>query len=87
MVVERFSPGSIPGIYRRLRDEGRTLPEGLSYVDSWIEVGLGRCFQLMESDDAGLIQQWLLDWSGMFEVEVVPVIPSKEMQSLVQPYL
>ncbi len=87
MVVERFSPGSIPGIYRRLRDEGRTLPEGLSYVDSWIEVGLGRCFQLMESDDAGLIQQWLLDWNGMFEVEVVPVIPSKEMQSLVQPYL
>ena len=87
MVVERFSPGSIPGIYRRLRDEGRTLPEGLSYVDSWIEVGLGRCFQLMESDDAGLIQQWLLDWNGMFEVEVVPVIPSREMQSLVQPYL
>ena len=87
MVVERFSPGSIPGIYRRLRDEGRTLPEGLSYVDSWIEVGLGRCFQLMESDDAGLIQRWLLDWNGMFEVEVVPVIPSREMQSLVQPYL
>ena len=87
MVVERFSPGSIPGIYRRLRDEGRTLPEGLSYVDSWIEVGLGRCFQLMESNDAGLIQQWLLDWNGMFEVEVVPVIPSREMQSLVQPYL
>jgi hypothetical protein len=87
MVVERFSPGSVPGIYRRLRDEGRSLPEGLTYVDSWIEVGLGRCFQLMECADARLLQEWLLDWNGMFEVEVVPVVPSKEMQALVQPFL
>lgn len=87
MVVERFSPGSVPGIYRRLRDEGRSLPEGLRYVDSWIEVGMGRCFQLMECEDARPLQQWLLDWNGMFEVEVVPVVPSKEMQALVQPFL
>ncbi len=87
MVVERFSAGSVPGIYRRLRDEGRSLPEGLTYVDSWIEVGLGRCFQLMECADARLLQEWLLDWNGMFEVEVVPVVPSKEMQALVQPFL
>jgi hypothetical protein len=87
MVVEQFTPGSVPSIYRRLRDEGRSLPEGLTYVDSWIEVGLGRCFQLMECADARLLQQWLLDWNGMFEVEVVPVVPSKEMQTLVQPYL
>jgi hypothetical protein len=87
MVVERFSPGSVPDIYRRLRDEGRSLPEGLTYVDSWIEVGMGRCFQLMDCHDAKLLQQWLLDWNGMFEVEVVPVVSSKEMQSLVQPFL
>ena len=87
MVVERFSPGSVPSIYRRLRDEGRSLPEGLTYVDSWIEVGMGRCFQLMECADARLLQEWLLDWNGMFEVEVVPVVPSKEMQALVQPFL
>jgi hypothetical protein len=87
MVVERFSPGSAPGIYRRLRDEGRALPEGLTYVDSWIEVGLGRCFQLMECADARHLQEWLLDWNGMFEVEVVPVVPSKDMQALVQPFL
>lgn len=87
MVIERFSPGSVPGICRRLRDEGRSLPEGLSYVDSWMEVGLGRCFQLMECADARLLQEWHLDWNGMFEVEVVPVVRSKEMQSLVQPFL
>ena len=54
MVVERFKPGTIPDIYRRLRDEGRSLPEGLTYEGSWIEAGFGRCFQLMACDDARL---------------------------------
>src|SRR3954467_1633096 len=52
MVVERFKPGTIPDIYRRLRDEGRSLPDGLTYEGSWIEAGFGRCFQLMACDDA-----------------------------------
>ena len=28
MVIERFEPGAVPDIYRRLRDKGRSLPEG-----------------------------------------------------------
>ena len=36
MVVERFSPESARDIYRRVRREGRLLPDGLRYVDSWV---------------------------------------------------
>ena len=87
MVIERFPPGSVPTIYRRLRDEGRSMPEGLHYVDSWIEANLGRCFQLMECDDASLLQQWVLSWNGLIEAEIVPVVPSRETQAIVQPFL
>jgi hypothetical protein len=87
MVIERFPPGSVPTIYRRLRDEGRSLPEGLVFVNSWIEANLGRCFQLMECDDARHLQEWLLSWNGLIEAEIVPVIPSVETQELVRPYL
>jgi hypothetical protein len=87
MVIERFPPGSVPTIYRRLRDEGRSMPEGLQYVDSWIEANLGRCFQLMECDDASLLQQWLLSWNGLIEAEIVPVVPSKKTQAIVQPFI
>jgi hypothetical protein len=41
MVIERFKPGGVPDIYRRLRDQGRSLPDGLSYEGSWIEAGFG----------------------------------------------
>ena len=69
MVIERFKPGAVPEIYRRLRDQGRSLPEGLTYEGSWIEAGFGRCFQLMACDDARLLQEWVLSWGDLFEAE------------------
>jgi hypothetical protein len=42
MVVETFSGGARP-IYERARERGRMLPDGLHYVDSWIDERLDRC--------------------------------------------
>ena len=60
MVIERFHDNDMVPTYRRLRDSGRGLPDGLRYVDSWVEASFGRCFQLMECDDARLLQEWVL---------------------------
>jgi hypothetical protein len=87
MVIERFKPGTIPDIYRRLRDEGRSLPEGLTYEGSWIEAGFGRCFQLMACDDARPLQEWVLSWGDLFDVEIVPVVSSAETREVVSPFL
>jgi hypothetical protein len=87
MVIEHFKPGSMPTIYRRLRDKGRSLPEGLTYVGSWIEANCERCFQLMECDDARLLQQWVLTWDGLIEGEIIPVVPSADTQEIVRPFL
>ena len=87
MVIEQFQPGAVPHIYRRLRDSGRALPEGLVYGGSWIEASLGRCFQLMECDYAKLLQEWILSWEGLFSAEIVPVAPSPETQEVVRPFL
>ena len=87
MVIERFRPGTVPAIYRRLRDEGRSLPEALTYQGSWIEANFGRCWQLMERDDARLLQQWVLGWGELFEAEIVPVVPSAAVQDVVKPFL
>jgi hypothetical protein len=37
MVIERFRDNDMVPIYQRLQESGRSLPEGLEYVDSWIE--------------------------------------------------
>jgi hypothetical protein len=77
MVIERFVRGARP-VYERAAKEGRMLPAGLVYVDSWIDESLERCFQLMETDDPALFDEWIANWSDIGEFEVVPVIGSAE---------
>ena len=88
MVIEHFKDNDMVPIYRKLRDGSRMLPEGLRYIDSWVEPNFCRCFQLMECDDARLFQQWVLEWRGFgVSMEVVPVVGSKDTQTVVAPYL
>jgi hypothetical protein len=77
MVIETFTQGARP-VYERARDRGRMLPEGLRYVDSWVETGLARCFQLMETDDPSLFARWTSQWDDLGEFEIVPVLASAE---------
>jgi hypothetical protein len=62
MVVERFKNGNSKEVYRRFQGKGSMMPEGLKYMDSSIEASSERCFQLMECDDPGLFQEWILRW-------------------------
>ncbi|VTR93903.1 Uncharacterized protein OS=Bradyrhizobium sp. S23321 GN=S23_24970 PE=4 SV=1: DUF3303 [Gemmata massiliana] len=83
MVIERFKNRDPVPIYQRVRESGRSLPDGLRFVNSWIEVNFDRCFQLMECADARLLMQWILQWRDLVEFEVVPVCPSQETRELV----
>jgi Domain of unknown function (DUF3303) len=82
MVVERFTEGPGP-VYERAAKEGRLLPDGLVYVDSWVDERLDRCFQLMETGDPGLFGEWIARWSDLAEFEVVPVMSSAEARERV----
>ncbi|MGN6699036.1 MAG: DUF3303 domain-containing protein [Thermomicrobiales bacterium] len=88
MVIERFKDDDMVPVYQRVRDKGRLLPEGLTYLDSWVEPGFGRCFQLMECDDLRLLQAWVLQWRGAgVTFEIVPVVRSAETREVVAPLL
>lgn len=82
IVIERFKNRDPAPIYERLRQTGRSMPEGLRYVDSWIEANFDRCFQLMECADMQFLMQWILQWRDLMEFEVVPVSPSKSVRSM-----
>ena len=87
MVIERFRDRDAKAVYRRFRDQGRMMPDGLNYVGSWIEANFDRCFQLMECDDARLLQEWLLNWGDLMQCEIVPVVPSDQTRAAIQPHL
>jgi Protein of unknown function (DUF3303) len=83
MVIERFKDNDMLPIYKRVRDEGRMLPQGLKYIDSWVEPNFSR-----ECDDLRLLQQWILKWRGSgASFEIVPVVSSKDTREVVAPHL
>jgi len=88
MVIERFRDHDMVPVYERVRERGRLLPAGLRYIDSWVEPNFSRCFQLMECDDARLLQQWVLQWRGAgVTFEFIPVVSSAQTREVVAPHL
>ena len=76
MVVEHFKDEA--QIYRRFREKGRMMPEGLIYVSSWIDTEFKKCFQLMETDDVRLFDEWIANWNDLMDFEIFPVMSSSE---------
>jgi hypothetical protein len=80
MIIERFRNRDPAPIYDRLRQQGRALPDGLRYIESWVEANFERCFQIMECDDVVVLQEWVLQWRDLVDFEIVPVSPSKSVR-------
>ncbi len=87
MVVENFRNEDPVPVYRRLRDRGRLDTEGLTYVSSWVDDKLERCYQLMETEDRAILDKWIANWSDIIDFEVHPVISSKEAAERIGPQL
>jgi Protein of unknown function (DUF3303) len=87
MIVEHFRNGDAVPVYRRFREQGRLAPPGLTYVNSWVTSDLTTCYQIMESDDRDLLDQWLDRWSDLVEFDVIPVITSADAAAMVAPHL
>lgn len=87
MVIEHFKNGQAAEVYRRFRDRGRLAPTGLEYISSWVETTYGRCFQVMQTDERGLLDEWMANWSDLIDFEVCVVMTSKEAAEAIAPRL
>lgn len=87
IVVERYKNRDAVPVYRRFRERGRMMPDGLRYVSSWVETNWDRCFQLMECDDPALFAEWIAQWDDLVAFDVVPVVPSSEAAEAMRPRL
>jgi phenolic acid decarboxylase len=77
MVIERYKHGAAP-VYERFAAEGRLLPPGVDFIDSWVvdEPEITRCFQLIEADSLDPVRGWMEGWRDLVDFEVLPVIDS-----------
>lgn len=76
-MIERFVHGARP-VYERAAERGRMLPEGVTYVESWVSDDLGRCYQVVKTETPDALADWISRWSDLVEFEVVPVVSSAE---------
>ena len=83
MVVERFrTPGAVD-VYRRARDKGRMMPDGVRFVSSWVDLDFTRCYQLMEAEDAAALEPWITKWKDLVDFEVILVRTSAEASAAI----
>ncbi|HKE02095.1 MAG TPA: DUF3303 family protein [Planctomycetota bacterium] len=87
LIVESFRDGDPVPTYRRFRDRGRMAPDGLRYVASWVTKDFRRCYQVMDTDDARLLDEWMSHWSDLTDFEVIPVVTSAEAVAAIAPRL
>ena len=87
VVIERFKNGNAVPVYRRFRDQGRLAPDGVTYVSSWITEDLKICYQVMETENRALLDEWMANWSDIVDFEVHPVITSKQAAEKIAPKL
>ena len=87
MIIEHFKNDDPVPVYRRFRDRGRLAPNGLQYISSWVDEKFERCFQIMETVDRNLLDQWITNWSDIVEFEVFAVMSSKEANETIAPRL
>jgi len=56
-------------------------------VSSWVHDELARCYQLMETENRALLDQWIANWNDIIDFKVHPVISSKEASEKIGPRL
>ncbi len=83
MIIERFHPGKVKAMYQRFAEKGRMLPDGVSYINSWINESVTICYQVMESESPEKLKLWMEKWNDLVEFEVVPVISSSQAKEKV----
>jgi hypothetical protein len=87
MVVEHFKTAGAIEIYRRARDRGRLMPDGLEYVSSWVDLDFTTCFQLMRTENEKLFELWTNQWKDLVDFEIILVRTSSEAMQVIAPRL
>ena len=81
MVIERFRPGKVKEMYKRFDENGRMLPEGVTYLNSWTDKNLKTCYQVMESESLQKLMEWTAMWDDLVDFEIIRVYSSQEAKS------
>jgi hypothetical protein len=56
-------------------DHHAKVPDGLEYVDGWLDVNGRRVFELIRTSNENLIKEWTMQLADLYIIDVDHVIP------------
>ncbi len=83
MVIEKFKQEKVKDLYKRFEEKGRLMPDGLTYINSWITEDVSTCYQLVETHDINKLYEWINNWNDFADFEIIPVITSQQAKGKV----
>ena len=78
MIIENYKSGRTQEIYKRYSEKGRMLPDGVQYIDSWVEENMEKCYQIMMSVSEDKLLEWIDQWKDLVDFEIIPVLNTEE---------
>lgn len=83
MIIEKFHAGKVKSLYKRFEEKGRMMPDGVTYINSWITEDVTTCFQVMEADTFEKLNEWISNWNDLADFEIIPVLISPQAKEKV----
>lgn len=83
MIIECFRIMPPTPVYERFNKKGRLAPDGLTYISSWVSKDLKTCYQVMQTDERRLLDEWIENWEDLVKFEVIEVITSGEASAFI----
>ncbi len=78
LIIEHFKKDKTLELYKRFEEKGRMLPDGVKYINSWIDEKVETCYQIMESESLEKLKEWIGKWEDLASFEIIPVLNSLE---------
>jgi hypothetical protein len=83
LIIERFHAEKVKLLYKRFEEKGRQMPEGVTYISSWIDENVSTCYQVVEAVSIEKLNEWISHWNDVADFEIIPVITSAEAKQKV----
>jgi len=79
MNIYTWEPGQRNELFKRRMERGNALSDGVKLVGEWTDLGGGRGFLLIESNDPRACMASTNVWSDLMKTEPIPVIETAEL--------
>lgn len=84
MAIVTWKPEHKIEMVKRSQEKGSMRPEGIKFINEWVDVSGGKSFSLFEANNSNDILSWVTVWTDIMEFEITPVMELDEVMQAIK---